>query len=417
VCAAALSVIFCAGVGLTPPAAPPLIPPRVTHPNVAVALDIEYRPTAPGDIADHRSSRRHNSLDIYYPTMPESAPSTLMSSNGSRLTHSSRPVLFFVHGGGWKRGHSQSFPLLGLYSNLGRSFASRGFVVVIANYRKSSGPSVLVQALLVLAAGAVVLVLPERCLSVRATHGHPSRSGLPCRARSWGTRWAVLVVVLLGAYWIQHWIQLSRNARIVHPTHSIDVALALNWTTTSIGAYGGDTGRLVVVGHSAGAHILSMLLVEPALLREAVGGRAAELRVRDAVDAAVLVGGPYHGEVMQQSWVARFAVLHPVFGSVEALWGASFPVHHCQNTTVLNELRLPPVLLVSAERELPETQHADTIFLPLLTAGGVTAKHVGIPGSNHFDSVLLVGAYFSAAERILVGNIVNFTQLHVGGLN
>jgi acetyl esterase/lipase len=44
------------------------------------------------------------------------------------------PVLFFVHGGAWRRG-DKSF--LGVYSGLGHFYASRGIGAVITNYRLS----------------------------------------------------------------------------------------------------------------------------------------------------------------------------------------------------------------------------------------------------------------------------------------
>ncbi len=55
-------------------------------------------------------------LDIYVPEGDASAP---------------HPVLIFFHGGAWRDGEREG------YGFLGRAFASRGFVTVIADYRKS----------------------------------------------------------------------------------------------------------------------------------------------------------------------------------------------------------------------------------------------------------------------------------------
>lgn len=55
-------------------------------------------------------------LDIYAPEGSASAP---------------HPVLIFFHGGAWRDGEREG------YGFLGRAFASRGFVTVIADYRKS----------------------------------------------------------------------------------------------------------------------------------------------------------------------------------------------------------------------------------------------------------------------------------------
>lgn len=55
-------------------------------------------------------------LDIYAPAEQSKAP---------------RPVLIFFHGGAWRDGEREG------YGFLGRAFASRGFVTVIADYRKA----------------------------------------------------------------------------------------------------------------------------------------------------------------------------------------------------------------------------------------------------------------------------------------
>jgi acetyl esterase/lipase len=38
-----------------------------------------------------------------------------------------------------------------------------------------------------------------------------------------------------------------------------DVARAINWTRSNIAKYGGDPGKIVIMGHSAGAHLVSMI--------------------------------------------------------------------------------------------------------------------------------------------------------------
>ena len=54
-------------------------------------------------------------LDVWVPKQPRDAP---------------RPVIVFFHGGGWVKGDRDA------YAFAGRAFASRGFVVVIPDYRK-----------------------------------------------------------------------------------------------------------------------------------------------------------------------------------------------------------------------------------------------------------------------------------------
>lgn len=47
--------------------------------------------------------------------------------------------------------------------------------------------------------------------------------------------------------------------RIKYPIHSLDVADAFKWTVDNINNYGGDPDKIVLLGHSAGAQLVSLL--------------------------------------------------------------------------------------------------------------------------------------------------------------
>jgi arylformamidase len=46
--------------------------------------------------------------------------------------------------------------------------------------------------------------------------------------------------------------------RIMFPTHNDDVADAVKWIYDNISAYGGNKNKMVLLGHSAGAHLVSL---------------------------------------------------------------------------------------------------------------------------------------------------------------
>ena len=75
------------------------------------------------------------------------------------------------------------------------------------------------------------------------------------------------------------WILVSVNYRLTtlpigssaqFPDHYNDVAAAVAWVNHNIASYGGDPGRIALLGHSAGADIVSNVVTNPTYL-QAVG--------------------------------------------------------------------------------------------------------------------------------------------------
>lgn len=131
-------------------------------------------------------------LDVYVPD-PSAYPAP-------------RPVIVFYYGGAWQGGERSQ------YKFIGEAFTSKGFVVVVPDYR----------------------VYPE----------------------------------------------------VRYPGFVRDAAAAFAWTQRHVGRYGGNASHIVVMGHSAGAHIGAMLVYNERFLREA--GVAP-----GAVHAFVGLAGPY----------------------------------------------------------------------------------------------------------------------------
>ena len=139
------------------------------------------------DIAYGEGPRR--TLDIYVPARPPPGPV---------------PVIVFFYGGRWDSGSKD------IYRFVGQAFASRGYAVVIPDYR----------------------LYPE----------------------------------------------------VRFPEFIVDAAAAVTWTRAHAAEYVPNAGRLVLAGHSAGAHIAALLHLHPTWLSPAV---------RDSVAAAIGLSGPY----------------------------------------------------------------------------------------------------------------------------
>lgn len=98
------------------------------------------------------------------------------------------------------------------------------------------------------------------------------------------------------------------------PAFIDDAAEALRWTIDHIAEFGGDRRRLVVMGHSAGAHIAAMLAFDRKRLAKV--GLAAS---RD-IDAMVGLAGPYDFLPL------RNETLKEIFGSEHGL-AATQPIN------------------------------------------------------------------------------------------
>ncbi len=138
----------------------------VEHPDVS--YDIDSPPLDPG----------LNAVDIY---TPEGASGT-----------DARPVVVYVHGGGWRIGDKSN----SIDSKVAL-FTGAGYVFASVNYRLSpTDPSTL------------------------------------------------------------------DPARLRFPDHPHDVGEAIGWISKNVARYGGDPTRILLVGHSAGAHLVSLVATD-----------------------------------------------------------------------------------------------------------------------------------------------------------
>lgn len=143
-----------------------------THPNLSYDLD-----SPPADPS-------LNSLDLY---MPDDA-----------AAGDNRPVVVFVHGGGWRRGDKEN-----KIENKISLFTGSGYVLASVNYRLSP------------------------------LGGDPANPD---------------------------------PNRIKFPAHPHDVGEAIGWLDRNVARYGGDPTRMVVIGHSAGAQIISLVATDPSYI-------------------------------------------------------------------------------------------------------------------------------------------------------
>lgn len=71
--------------------------------------------------------------------------------------------------------------------------------------------------------------------------------------------WSKQGIVMVG-------VNYRLSPQVMHPAHVQDVAAAIDWVYRNIQRYGGDSRRISLLGHSAGAHLVALVATNPTYL-------------------------------------------------------------------------------------------------------------------------------------------------------
>ncbi len=164
-----------------------------------------------------------------------------------------------------------------------------------------------------------------------------------------------------------------------------DVARAIAAIQARAASWGADPARVVVVGHSTGAHLTGLLAADPAL-READGAPpwlAAILLDSAALDAVELMRAP-HPPVYDQA-----------FGTDPAAWPQLSPLHRLQVPPV-------PLLLVCSEARPRSVRAAQRLAAAVTTLEGRAEVHeVALSHAEINASLGLDPAYTQRVDAFL----------------
>lgn len=148
-----------------------------------------------------------------------------------------------------------------------------------------------------------------------------------------------------------------------YPQFLDDCAQAVLWARQHAGRFGGDSERLVLMGHSAGAYNAAMLALRPGLLGSTGNGAPGWLR------GVVGVAGPYDFLPITDP------VLREVFGPSDQ-WPQTQPVNHVATDT-------PPLLLVHGTADTTVRPRNSASLTARVTAHGGSATQLLLPGLDH----------------------------------
>lgn len=164
------------------------------------------------------------------------------------------------------------------------------------------------------------------------------------------------------------------------PAFVEDGAEAVRWVHRSIALHGGNPDRIVLVGHSAGAHIAALLALDRRYLRN------VEVPAT-AIDGLIGLAGPYAFDPR------RYRSTRPIFAS------AADPF----DTRPINFVRpdAPPALLLHGQSDTVVRPSNSQSMALALQSSGVAVRYVPLPGTGHIRILLNFAAPFRDGESPL----------------
>jgi acetyl esterase/lipase len=179
----------------------------------------------------------------------------------------------------------------------------------------------------------------------------------------------------------QGFVTVVPNYRLspdVHfPDFVEDGANALRWVRAQIGAHGGDANRIILVGHSAGAHIAGLLAMDDRWLGQ---------------DHAALAG-----------WVGMAGPYDFLPLDTPATIGAFSQAPDLDATQPINfaDAGDPPALLLHGDVDETVKPRQSTRLAARLTAAGVPVRHHSYPGIGHTRIVTALSRWTRSAAPSL----------------
>ncbi len=185
------------------------------------------------------------------------------------------------------------------------------------------------------------------------------------------------------------WILVSVNYRLTvaglstsaqFSDHYDDVAAAVSWVHDNIGDYGGDPTRIALLGHSAGADIVSNIVTNPTYL-ERVGLGLEAISCAGPLDTA----GFDKAKAPSNDADGESAQWRNALGNNPDYIAAT-------SATLLIEpgIGIPP--MIGVMRGTRQRQQIETDFLGTLTAAGIEAVTIDARSLTHMEVNSRIGA-------------------------
>lgn len=194
---------------------------------------------------------------------------------------------------------------------------------------------------------------------------------------------------------VTHWVGkgyvlISVNYRMLPAAKPIeqahDVAKALALSQGRAKTWGADPARFVLVGHSSGAHLVSLLSADP--------GSATRLGAEPWVGTMSLDSAAFDVVAIMRG--QHFGLYDKAFGKDPSYWHDASPLH------VLNGKLAAPMILVCSNRRSDSCAQAQAFAAKALSLGGrVSVLPVDLSHGDVNDQLGTAGPYTDGIEAFM----------------
>ena len=198
---------------------------------------------------------------------------------------------------------------------------------------------------------------------------------------------------VLGSFYARHGvgtvvINYRLSPGVQHPEHVKDVARAFAWTYKNIAKYGGRPDRIFVGGHSAGGHLIALLVTDESYLK-------AEGLTTKAIHGAIALSGVYR---VPDRYLAS------VFGTDPEVRKQASPIEHVRPG-------LPPFLIIYGDEDLPDCGRGPSeAFARALKDKGDQAETLEVRECGHINVLMNAALPDTPVSRAIFA----FIEAHAG---
>jgi len=178
-----------------------------------------------------------------------------------------------------------------------------------------------------------------------------------------------------------------------------DVATAVKWVRDHVPEFGGDPKKIVLMGHSAGCHLVTLATLDPRILAR-VG-----MKPSDLAGVVSWSGGAFDLVDKVKSGGMYATYIRANFTDDESAWRDASPMNHIGDSK-----QLPPFLFASAEAGNAASREAAEKMASLINAAGGHADTLLLKGKSHTNANHEVGMQGDETGPALLEFVMSVTR-------